>query len=95
MTLKEANRVLAETDCGDTDAVAVALTARARAIVEFAAVAPRGLLVETLDAGEEFRGRLEHAHVEVHRDLDRLTKLTRGLASTVDQRRPHCVRCFG
>ena len=95
MTLAEANRILAETDCHDTEATGTALAARARAIVEFAAVAPPDLLSETLAAGERFRDRLELAQIEAHRELDQMTKLSRGLESTLDQTRPYSVACFG
>jgi hypothetical protein len=95
MTLNDANQTLAETDCGDADAVATALIERSRAIVEFAALAPRELLLETQAAGEAFRDRLELARIEAHRELDRMTKLSRGLESTLDQRQALNFTCFG
>lgn len=96
MTLREANRMLAHTDCNDTQAVAAALTERARAIVEFAAVAPKELLLETFKTGEEFRARLELARSEARLELDRATKLSRGLESTLDGHQAfHVVACFG
>ncbi|HEY3742196.1 MAG TPA: hypothetical protein VGL53_20230 [Bryobacteraceae bacterium] len=96
MTLREANRLMAQTDCNDTQAAAAALTERARAIVEFAAVAPRDLLVETYKVGEEFRARLELARNDARVELDRATKLSRGLESTLDRHQAfHVVACFG
>jgi hypothetical protein len=95
MTLKDANQTLTETDCCDAEAVTAALTERARAIVEFAALAPKELLLETHEAGEAFRDRLELAKIEAHRELDRMTKLSRGLESTLDQPQTLHFTCFG
>jgi len=95
MTLSEANRILAEIDCCDPEAAAVALIERARAIVEFAAVAPPELLIETQASGEAFRNRLEQARIEAHRELDRMAKLSRGLESTLDRRQANHFTCFG
>ena len=95
MTLSEANLRLLDADCNDPDSVAVALTDRARAITEFAASAPVNLLRETLATGEAFRDLLAHARIETRRDLDRMTKLSRGLASTLDQSQAERVTCFG
>ena len=95
MTLIEANQLLLEVDCRDPDAVASALTDRARAIAEFASTASADLLEETLSAGVTFRDRLEHAQIETRRELDRMTKLSRGLESTLDQGQPDRVTCFG
>lgn len=95
MTLPEANFRLLAVDCNDPDAVAFALTERARAIAEFAASASREVLEETLAAGENFRQSLEHAQIDARREVDRMTKLSRGLASTLDQYQPDRVSCFG
>lgn len=95
MTLHEANQLLLEVDCRDPDAVACALTDRARAIAEFAAAAAPDLLQETLVAGEAFRDRFEHAQIETRRELDRMTKLSRGLESTLDDCQPDRITCFG
>jgi hypothetical protein len=95
MTLSEANRILTETDCRDPEAAALALIDRARAIVEFAAVAPQDLLLETRAAGEAFRNRLEQARIEAHRELDRMAKLSRGLESNLDRRQANHFTCFG
>ena len=93
MTIPEANQLLLEVDCGDPQAVAAALTGRAQAIAEFAATASQDLLKETLASGEDLRKRLEHVRIETRRELDRMTKLRRGLESTLDQ--PDRVTCFG
>jgi hypothetical protein len=95
MTLEEVNVLLAHTDCFDTAAVELALNARARAIAEFAASAPRGLLAETHAAGQAFRDRLEMAQIERRRALDRMTNLSRGLQANLEEHRARCVTCFG
>jgi hypothetical protein len=95
MTLRESNLLLEELDCRDTDAVTAALTERARAIAEFAASAPQDVLNETLTAGEAFRDRLEMAQVEARRELNRMTRLTRGLESTLSERENDHIQCFG
>ena len=95
MTLPEANQRLLDVDCRDQEAVASALTERARAIAEFAASASPDLLRETLAAGEFFRERLESFQIESRGDLDRMTNLSRGLQSTLDESQPDQITCFG
>jgi len=96
MTLNDANRILNEIDCLDGDAVATALTERARAIAEFAASAPQELLKETLEAGESLRRRLEDAQLEARRELHQMTKLSRGLASILNEHQAaEHITCFG
>ena len=95
MTLAEVNQRLLAVDCNDSEAVEAALTERARAIAEFAASASHEALADTLAAGEALRHRLEFAQIETRRDLDRMTKLRRGLASTLDESQPDRVTCFG
>ena len=97
MTLAEANHALSCADCHDPEAVAAALTERGRALTEFAASASADLLAETLEAGAAFRDRLEFAQIEIRRELDGMTKLSRGLQSTLDAQQADCDRitCFG
>ena len=95
MTIAEANQLLATVDCNDPDAVASALTDRARAIAEFASTATKELLEETLAIGDAFRTRLEMVQAGTCRELDRMTNLSRGLESTLDQFEPDRVTCFG
>jgi len=96
MTLSDANRILNEVDCLDGDAVAAALTERARAIAEFAASAPQELLDETLEAGESLRRRLEVAQIEARRELDQMTRLSRGLESVLNEHQAtEHITCFG
>ena len=95
MTITEANQLLSTVDCNDPEAVAAALTARARAIAEFAATATKELLEETLATGDAFRKRLEMVQAETCCELDRMTKLSRGLESTLDQCESDRVTCFG
>ena len=95
MTLREANLRLVQVDCNDADDVDAALTERARAIAEFAASASQELLNQTLASGEDFRRRLESAQAEARQELDRMTNLSRGLESTLDQSEPDHVTCFG
>ena len=95
MTITEANQLLSVVDCNDPEAVAAALTDRARAIAEFASTAPKELLEDTLATGDAFRKRLEMVQAETCRELDRMTKLSRGLESTLDQCEPDRVTCFG
>ena len=95
MTLSEANQVLMGVDCSDPDAVASALTHRARAIAEFASTAPQGLLRETLASGEALRDRLELNQLEGRREIDRITQLSRGLESTLVDQQADLITCFG
>ena len=94
MNLAEANQALLAVDCRDPEAVSMVLTERSRSLAEFAASASPELLMDALEAGEDFRERLEQAQIEARRELDRMTKLSRGLTSTLDQHR-HRVTCFG
>lgn len=95
MSLPEANQRLQDVDCRDADAVALALTERARSIAEFAASASPELLRATHTAGEDLRERLEFAQIEVRRELDRMSRLTRGLSSNLDEHQPDRITCFG
>ena len=96
MTLTEANHLLTEVDCRDPDAVGAALIDRARAIAEFASTASQELLKDTLDAGEALRERLEMAQIEARREVDCMTKLSRGLESTLGSvYQSDRITCFG
>ena len=95
MTLSEANRNLSLIDCSDPDAVAEALAERARALAEFAASAPKELLTETLEAGEDLRRRLLAGQIEARRELEQMTRLTRGLESTLSEHESGGITCFG
>lgn len=95
MTLSEANQVLMDVDCNDLDAVASALTLRARAIAEYASAAHQDLLRETLASGEAFRDRLEFNQLEGRREIDRITQLRRGLESTLVDQQVDLITCFG
>ena len=95
MTLIEANQVLLAVDCSDAEAVAAALTGRAQALAEFASTASTDVLNETLASGEGLRKRLEQVQIEIRRELNQLTKLSRGLKSTLDEWQPDRVTCFG
>ncbi len=95
MTIREANQLLLDVDCNDPEAVSAVLTDRARALAEFAATSSKELLEESLAAGNAFRQRLEGALVETRRELDRMTVLSHGLQSNLDQIQPDQIMCFG
>jgi hypothetical protein len=95
MTLAEVNQLMEQVDCRDAGAVEAALIERARALAEHASSASRELLKQTLVTGNEFRERLEMAQIESRRELDRMTKLRRGLASTLAEHQSDQITCFG